>query len=78
MQRLVPGTTAGNDADLVLLRSVIAVDDLVVVIDLQVGMSRLDAEQCFDHDVVRVVDQLFHEGPFPVPVLGVEGQALLV
>ena len=67
VERLVPRATAGDDAHLVLLGGATAVDDLVVVVDLQVGVSCFDPAQCLDHDVVRVVDQLLHESPFPGP-----------
>ena len=34
---------------------------LFCVVDPQVGVGGLDAEQGLDHDVVRVVDQLLHD-----------------
>ena len=52
---------------------VAAVDDLVVVVDLEVGVCGLDPEQGLDHDVVRVVDELLHETSFRR--LGVVGGA---
>src|SRR6187200_1332624 len=70
MERLVAGATAGDEAHLALLGYVAAVDDLVVVVDLEVGVCGLDPEQGLDHDVVRVVDELLHVSSFGRCVVG--------
>jgi hypothetical protein len=66
VERLVAGATARDDADLPAAAGTTPVNDLVLVIDLQVGVGRVDSQQRLGHDVVRVVDQLFHEIPFYV------------
>src|SRR4029079_10386495 len=60
VQRLMAGAAAGDDPDLATPRSVTSGDDLVLVVDVQVRVCRLDAEQGVSDDVFRIVDELLH------------------
>ena len=63
VQRLVTRATAGDQPDLARPRRVAAVDDLVRVVDPQVGVRASMPEQRLGDDVGRVVDELLHRAP---------------
>src|SRR5262249_2717435 len=60
VHRLVPGTATGDQTDLAGTWRVAAVDDLVLVVDPQLRVRGVNAEQRLGDDMGWVVDELLH------------------
>src|SRR5438552_9413734 len=60
MEWFMAGAAAGNDPDLAAARPVAAIDDLVLMVDVEVRMRCLDAQERLCDNILRIVDELLH------------------
>ncbi len=62
VERFVAGAAARDDSDLAAARRIAPIDDLVLMVDVEFRMRCLDAQERLGDDILRVVDELLHDG----------------